>query len=388
MLDAPRQALCQLLAEYGRALCTDPSRCEALLQHRCGQHKREIFVLISALREGVVEELAACRRNTPPALLVPRLAQRLRDNLGLAEEFAEWAVASWAQALEALPDSEPTGPGAGTRRPPAQTPTDLSLLENIDGRLAEYLHALQQRTAQALGLPVVFSDRLRDGSEGPAMVVIPAGRFLMGSPKDEWGRRSDERQHRVTIERPFALSQYPVTFAEFDCFTAATGREAAQDNGWGRQRRPVIHVNWEEALAYADWLSAQTDRRYRLPTEAEWECAARAGSVMPFYSGDFIKQSQANYERNKTSAVGQFPANTWSLHDMHGNVWEWTGSVYDEFYGGLEQQAAGALAAAEARVLRGGSWRNSPASLRSAFRAWLRPQVRNSDSGFRVAREV
>lgn len=385
MHEAPRQALRQLLSEHGRALCADPVRCEALLRDRCGQYRREIFALISALKERVVEDLESSRREAPPLPAPPYLAQRLRDHLGLADEVADWAVGSWALALAALP---PSRSEAGAGRPTGLARTGLPALEDIHGWLTDHLQALQQRTAQALGLPVTFRDRLQDGSQGPAMVVLPAGRFLMGSPKDEWGRRSDERQHRVTIERPFALGQYPVAFDEFDRFAAAAGQAPPQDNGWGRKRRPVIQVNWDEALAYANWLSAQTGKRYRLPTEAEWEYAARAGATTPFNSGDFIKQSQANYERKKTTTVGQFPPNAWGLHDMHGNVWEWTGSMYDEAYANAERQADGAIIDTDSRVLRGGSWRNSPASLRSAFRAWLRPQTRNSDSGFRVAREL
>ena len=220
------------------------------------------------------------------------------------------------------------------------------------------------------------------------MVVIPTGRFLMGSPKEESGRRRDERQHQVTLAQPFALGRYTVTFEEYDRFAAATGREQPQDEGWGRGRRPVINVSWEEALAYTEWLFGQTGQSYRLPTEAEWEYAARAGTTTRFHQGDTITPSQANYQRNKTRLVGQFHGNAWGLYDLHGNVWEWTGSVYDETYKGAEQQSASAADGNSQRVLRGGSWRNQPPSLRSAFRARLRPDSRNDDSGFRLARQL
>jgi len=177
----------------------------------------------------------------------------------------------------------------------------------------------------------------------------------MGSPEDEAQRSSDERQHEVVIAQPFALGQYPVTFAEHDRFCAATGRDKPEDECWGRGRRPVINVEWYDALAYCAWLSEQTGQTYRLPTEAEWEYACRAGTTTPFYFGATISTDQANYDgdhtygsgrksqnRRQTTSVGQFSANAWGLYDMHGNVWEWTDSTYDKDYGGNEQRCSDA----------------------------------------------
>jgi formylglycine-generating enzyme required for sulfatase activity len=391
MNDPPRQKLCELIAEYGRSLCDDPRRCEALLRDYCGQYKREIFVLMSALKERVVEELGAARQTVPPALLIARLAKRLHANLGLAEAFAQWAVESWALALGFITRPQITLPVAAqaeTSQGMTRTRVLLPAVDDIHGWRANHVQVLQQQTAMALGLPVRFRDRLQDGTEGPAMVVIPAGRFLMGSPENELGRRRDEQQHRVTLAQPFAIGRHTVTFEEYDCFATATGREHPPDEGWGRERRPVINVSWEEALAYTGWLSGQIGRHYRLPTEAEWEYAARAGSVTPFHRGATLTPLQANYHGNGTLPVGQFDSNAWGLYDIHGNVWEWTGSVYEESCQGAEQQLAGAAAGYSPRVLRGGSWRNHSLFLRAAFRARLRPDFRNNDSGFRLVREL
>ena len=139
-----------------------------------------------------------------------------------------------------------------------------------------------------------FQDALKDGSQGPVMVVIPAGRFQMGSPLDEPERRDDERQHEVEVA-PFSLGKYEVTFEEYDRFATATKREKPSDESWGRGRRPVINVTWVDAVAYAEWLSRQTGQTYRLPTEAEWEYAARAGTTTPFCFGVTISTEQANY---------------------------------------------------------------------------------------------
>ena len=259
---------------------------------------------------------------------------------------------------------------------------------------------LQQQTAKVLKLNVEFRDTLNDGSQGPLMVVIPAGRFLMGSPEGELERGDDERQHEVEVAA-FAISKYEVTFADYDRFADTTGRKnLPSDEGWERGRRPVINVNWYDAIAYAEWLSQQTGQTYRLPKEAEWEYAARAGTTTPFYFGATISTDQANYDGNyvygegrkgvygkKTAEVGQFPANAWGLHDMHGNVWEWTCSVYSTNYDGSEKGCA-EYNTGERCVMRGGAWLGGPRNLRSATRFSRFLNFKGRDIGFRLARTL
>ncbi len=271
-------------------------------------------------------------------------------------------------------------------------------IQNIHGWSTQKVQALQQQTARVLKTPVEFQDALKDGSQGPVMVVIPGGRFLMGSPPDEPLRSDDERQHEVEIA-PFALGKYAVTFEEYDRFATATKREKPSDSDWGRGQRPVINVTWFDAVAYVEWLSQQTGRIYRLPTEAEWEYAARAGTTTPFYFGTTISTKQANYNgnftygggqegvyREKTVEVGQFPANAWGLYDLHGNVWEWTGSEYAEGYGGAELRIVDDPNSDARRVLRGGSWYFEPVLVRSAYRARHAPDGANNGLGLRLAR--
>ena len=139
-----------------------------------------------------------------------------------------------------------------------------------------------------------FRDSLKDGSLGPEMMVIPAEKFRMGSPKGELGRYGDEGpQHRVRFKNSFALGVTEVTFEEYDRFARATGRKLPKDRGWGRDKRSVIKVTWKDATEYTQWLSGQTGKQYRLPTEAEWEYAARAGTTTSFSTGDCITTSQA-----------------------------------------------------------------------------------------------
>jgi len=259
---------------------------------------------------------------------------------------------------------------------------------------------------------------------GPTMVVLPPGQFLMGSPLNEPSRSQNEGpQHRVTITKPFAISQYAITFKEYDAFVTATNHTKPSDTGWGSERwgritTPVFNVSWHDAQQYIAWLSKQTGKQYRLPTEAEWEYAARAGTSTPFSTGDCLSTDQANFHgrnpygecpvnklyRGKVIAVGTFAANPWGLYDMHGNLFEWTEDCWHENYVGAPADGTawidnvfvdktnGDLATkpcrTPSRVLRGGSWSGYEQHLRSAYRAANNPGFKSIFIGFRVVREL
>lgn len=227
--------------------------------------------------------------------------------------------------------------------------------------------------------------------------MLPAGEFLMGSPAGEDGRNGAEGpQHRVRIDVRFALGRYPVTFEEYDHFCAMTKRDLPGDAGWGRGRRPVINVSWRDAVAYCEWLSRETGQLYRLPSEAEWEYACRAGTTTHYSFGDAITPKQANYDESKhgkTTEVGGYPANPWGLYDMHGNIREWVGDVWHNTYQGAPTDGSAwtdneGISSSRARVSRGGSWIINSRNLRSAFRNRSDPDVRNLNLGFRVARTL
>ncbi len=239
-------------------------------------------------------------------------------------------------------------------------------------------------------------DRLADGSLGPAMQGIPAGSFRMGSAENDKQADQDEKpQHEVTISHAFFLGRYPVTFAEFDRFCDAADRSRPDDQGWGRGNRPVIDVSWEDAVAYCAWLSEQTGRHYRLPTEAEWEYAARAGSHTPWSFGDREQDldpyawSDKNSE-GRTHPVGEKCPNPWGLFDCYGNVWEWTqDNWHDNYQGAPVDGSAWEHDGADARrVVRGGGWGNQPQGLRSAARVRNTSDVANFNLGFRLARTL
>nr|VFK56399.1 MAG: Formylglycine-generating enzyme, required for sulfatase activity, contains SUMF1/FGE domain [Candidatus Kentron sp. TUN] len=254
----------------------------------------------------------------------------------------------------------------------------------------------------------IFQDKLKDGSLGPKMIVIPSGEFLMGSLPDEPMRYDGEGpQHWVRIVRSFAIGVTEITFEDYDRFAKATNRKLPNDEGWGRGKRPVINVSWHDAKAYAKWLGKQAGgKQYRLSTEAEWEYAARADTITPFSSGGCIHTDQANYKGNyydyadcgaktnvsqgKTIPVGTLPANPWGLHEMHGNVWEWTADCWHYHYKNAptDGRAWGKEndGYCSERVVRGGGWGSGPRSVRSAVRIWDWADVTSTDLGFRLVR--
>ena len=235
---------------------------------------------------------------------------------------------------------------------------------------------------------------MASGGSGPQMVVLPAGTFEMGCVSGRECYENEKPVREVTIPA-FAMGVYEVTFHEWDACVAAggCGGHRPGDAGWGRGRRPVIHVGWKDAQSYVEWLSAETGGSYRLPSESEWEYAARAGTTTPFHTGPTISTDQANYGdyiyRGTTVPVGSFPANAWGLHDMHGNVWEWTEDCWNGSYAGAPSDgSAWETGDCGRRVLRGGFWHSTPRDLRSAHRYGNSTGLRNNVNGFRVARTL
>jgi formylglycine-generating enzyme required for sulfatase activity len=209
-------------------------------------------------------------------------------------------------------------------------------------------------------------------------VLIPAGAFMMGSPADEPGHQPSEALHRVTIRRPFYLGAREVTQREW---AAVMGSNPSHFRG---AELPVEEVNWFEVHEFIRRLNARGAARFRLPTEAEWEYACRAGTSTPYAFGRTLSTKDANYDgryplpgqaagryRGRTVAAGSLRANAWGLYDMHGNVWEWCEDAFDR----------------ERKVIRGGSWYFNAESARSALRYHHRPQDRGFSLGFRLVRE-
>ena len=264
-----------------------------------------------------------------------------------------------------------------------------------------------------------------DAPQAPELVVLPLGTFVMGSPLSEPGRDSptvESPQHEVTISQPIAMSRFEVTLAEYRNFVQATNRPVVDEcnadldgdrrfaqtavANWRNpgfsqsENMPVVCISWEDAAAYASWLSAETGFGYGLPTEAEWEYGARGGSVGPYPWGQTADHERANYGEEQccwglaagrdewvyTSPVASLPANSFGLFDMHGNAWEWTSDCWTDSY------APEAIRSRDddcvKRVIRGGAWDVSPAWMLSATRFWDAPGNSGSCLGFRLVRAI
>ncbi len=236
----------------------------------------------------------------------------------------------------------------------------------------------------------IFTDTLKDSSPGIVMIRLHAGRFLMGDSVGH-GNKDENPVHWVTLPA-FAISRDEITFAQYDHFAQVTQRPLPPDEGWGRGQRPVINVSWRDATAYAAWLSEQTGNHYRLPTEAEWEYAARAGTKSDYWWGHKISpranchQSACGDPFEYTAPVGHFMANPFGIRDMIGNVAEWTCSIYTSEYLETKEEQLCSTESPTSFVIRGGSWKALSVGVRASFRYFWAPDNHASNLGFRLVR--
>jgi len=291
--------------------------------------------------------------------------------------------------------------------------------------------------ADARGQDLPGGATFRDCDQCPEMIVIPAGAFLMGSPAEESAHVDEQPQHEVSIANAFAVSTTEITFDQWDACTAADICPSASDDGHGRGKNPVINVSWNDAQAYVGWLHEITGEHYRLLSEAEFEYATRAGTTTPWFWGnagasdkacEFANlYDQAGKQANpdfpgpaldcndgyaRSAPVGKYKPNPFGLFDISGNVREWVEDCYEKGYNGapddgsmrlpeeppcekkfegicMDHFDASALeGACKKRVVRGGAWSDGAASARSAFRYAEAGDVRNNQTGLRIARDL
>jgi formylglycine-generating enzyme required for sulfatase activity len=242
---------------------------------------------------------------------------------------------------------------------------------------------------------------------GMRFVLIPEGTFWMGSPEGEKGRYKGETRHRVTLTRPFYLGVTEVTNGQYRRWKRDHDSGSYKGQGLNGDAQPVVDVSWNDATGFARWSSGRDGRRtYRLPTEAEWEHACRAGTETRYSWGDGEKEGHLYANANDpvtknvfgwsydgwpsddghrvAAPVGSYRPNGWGVHDMHGNAWEWCSDRYGAYPKGSVTDPVGA-SSVSARVLRGGSWNNNPRNVRSANRNRNGTGERNPNNGFRVA---
>jgi formylglycine-generating enzyme required for sulfatase activity len=315
--------------------------------------------------------------------------------------------------------------------PPPKSPTPQSSVPTVEegmraeGRILVDAAFMENASGKWFKPGNGKTEWFKDHERGPEMVVVPVGNFTMGSLKNEPERKDNESPFRqVTIASPFAVGRHAVTRGQFAAFVKDTdhkidkgarvykGTEWHDDHNasWRCPRftqddgHPVVCINWDDANAYASWLTEVTGKIYRLLTEAEREYVTRAGTTTPFWWGSSIFPRQANYNCNygygvgskkgkwkkATVSSGNFTANPWGLYNVHGNVWEWCEDDWHDTYDGAPTDLSAWLQneVQGCRVLRGGSWISTPDELRAAFRFWFSAEFRYFNVGFRIGRTL
>lgn len=288
--------------------------------------------------------------------------------------------------------------------PVADAPSQPATMEEILSALPELNAAGTDETNSAARTNNVAApgEAFRDCEACPEMLAVPAGTFVMGAAAAEGGRPSERPQTSVTLDTSFAIAAHETTFAQWDACVADGGCAGYRpgDAGWGRAAQPVIGVSYDDATAYTRWLSARTGMTYRLPSEAEWEYAARAGSPDAFSWGDRLQPGAANYDarypyrgtlgtaRGRPVAAGSFEANPWGLYNMHGNLWEWTADCWTADHSGRGRDAAPRTGNCSQRVLKGGAFNTGGWRLRAGHRIGKPRAAREQEFGFRVVREL
>jgi len=382
-----RKQLIEIVKRYGIKILGEPRKVEGLLKDFCQEQRKEIFSIVSALKEGASTELINSSKSGTQKLVIGRLSRRLQDNYAMTEEASIWSIESIAIASGIISEKEATGiRKAQVEQKPAETKPGATYRQ--DSRESE--------------IKTFNEDEL---------IYVEGGSFVMGD-----GFNSEKPTHRVELTYDFYVGKYPVTFEEYDRYCRETGATKPSDWNWERGRKPVMNVSWNDAVEYCNWLSEKEgleiayygdgslldDKRrkteditkvkgYRLLTEAEWEYAARGGkkSMGYKYSGSNSPDSVAWYDSNsgnKTHEVGQKKRNELGLYDMSGNVYEWCSDWYGSYSSSAQTNPYND--SGSRRVSRGGSWLCSATYVRVAVRYNYSPTSTSGNLGFRIARTV
>jgi len=389
-----RKQLIEIVKKYGIKILDEPRKVEGLLRDFCGDCKREIFSIVNALKEGAGNDLINSSKSKTVKIAIGRLSSKMQSDLGMSEEVAVWSIESIAIALGIMSEKEARGiRKAQVEQKPAETKAKTGASYRHDNRGSEI-----------------------KTSNGDELIYVEGGNFIMG---DTWGdgESYEKPTHRVELTYDFYVGKYPVTFEEYDRYCRESGATKPYDWDWGRGRRPVINVSWNEAITYCDWLSdveglaraydnagnlidsrgnetndTSKVKGYRLLTEAEWEYAARGGkkSMRNKYAGSNNPDEVAWYDSNsgnKTHEVGQKKRNELGLYDMSGNVWEWCSDWFGDYSSSAQTNPYNSTAGSR-RVFRGGSWYYNATVVRVAYRDYYSPSFTYLNLGFRIARTV
>jgi formylglycine-generating enzyme required for sulfatase activity len=311
-------------------------------------------------------------------------------------------ISDYEAYLKAYPDGRFAGLAKSridrlrAESPKAETPTQHAAPEK---KAAPKAKSSEPKSAPAVSVPTAKTSngsgkvsKVQDCPNCPTLIALPAGEFVMGS---NTGDPSEKPAHKVSINTPFAIGKYEVTVEQWNACVAASGcpREASDPNR--PKNTPVRDVSWDDAQQYVKWLSTATGKPYRLPTEAEWEYAARGGTTTRYWWGEKMKTGMANckdcgdpWHQEGPESVGSFSANPYGLHDMNGGVWEWVSDCWHNNYKNAPTDGhAWSEGTCRVRVIRGGSWREDASYMTSMTRFKYDASVRHSQNGFRVARD-
>jgi formylglycine-generating enzyme required for sulfatase activity len=316
-----------IIEKHGLSLIKDQSRCEALIRDYCIATPQELYLLLLALKNQIPLQLIEGKKKLP--LTVKKLALKLQNKYSIKDDAAKNCVEHWVAGL-----------GLISQIPQMPSPVKINL----------------------------------------EMVLIPAGKFMMGSPLFEKGRNELEKQHEVTLTNSFYMGKYQVTQEQWE---SLMGKNPSTRTRGGKL--PVTDVSWEDCQEFINKLNAKTKRDYRLPTEAEWEYACRAGTTTAYSYGDLLTMNDANFLGDGIKAVGSYKPNAFGLFDMHGNVWEWCSDWYGFYPEGPATDPKGPATGGR-RVLRGGSFSSIGLETRSSFRSDNSPSFRFFLNGFRLVR--
>lgn len=402
MHELPRQTLRDLVRTHGLSIIEEPVRCKGMLKDLCGEYRREISGILIALEEAVPTQLLH-----PPVsveMLRTQLSQKLQDDRGLATDVAIWSVDAWAFALDLItetqlrPVSHPISTPFLPTHPPdasiaAFNPSQLMPLSFTTLTLDDQGKTISRQNHHNH----CFIEEIGNGVQ-LEMMFVPPGIFWMGSTETEPHHTSFEDPRHQVVVSDFWMGRYPITQAQY---LAITGVNPSSFKDPTPSNLPVENITWLEAKHFCDQLSQITGRHYRLPSEAEWEYACRAGTTTPFHFGATITPDVANYNGKsiynagpqgqylkKTVPVGSFTygVNAFGLFDLHGNVAEWCEDVWQSNYQGtpVDGRAWTASGNSEVRVIRGGSWHQGSWHCRSAARGSKIFNQRSSTIGFRV----
>jgi len=381
MNDIARDKLKELVRRFGTSLADDSSRCRGMLKDVCGEYRKEIAGLLAALEEKVPAELL----DSPISLDITRarLSKKLEEDRGLAKDVAVWAVDSWALALNLVDENElKTTNSVAAVSPKPSRSQSLPNPTLSTPSLPPPPNPVRVNSTPPLATPKNIRGYIEVLGKGIKieMVKIPAGSFAMGSP----GSGDEAPLHRIDVGE-FYMGKYTVTQSQY--------QEIAKSNlsDFKGANLPVETVNWHDAKNFCQYLNIYSGKNYRLPSEAEWEYACRAGSTGSYCFGDDenLLEQYAWYGKNSgdiTHPVGQKKPNGYGLYDMHGNVWEWCEDAWHENYNGAPIDGSAWVSGGDTNksLVRGGCWFNDAYYCRTAYRSWVAPDYRGNAFGFRV----